>query len=161
MKTEHISFVFGFLKNRNSILWYEVNKILTLMKTDGTLDELYAKYLLHPGKDKFESVKFDSFPDAPTVKFAVTGDIPPIDYIAPDGQAAGFNVVILAEIGRRMKINIELMNINSASRNATLASGRSDGVFWYMTDQFDKSEGILFSEPYYTFDEFVHIRKKK
>ena len=107
------------------------------------------------------SVKFDSFPDAPTVKIAVTGDIPPIDYVAPDGKAAGFNAVILAEIGRRMEINIELININTAARNATLVSGRADGVFWYVTDPFDKPDGILFSEPYYTFDEFVHIRRKK
>ncbi|MBQ6774465.1 MAG: transporter substrate-binding domain-containing protein [Synergistaceae bacterium] len=100
-------------------------------------------------------------PEAPTIKIAVTGDIPPIDYVAPDGNAAGFNAVILAEIGRRLKINIELMNINTAARNATLASGRADGVFWYIAHESDKSEGILFSEPYYTFDEFVHIRKKQ
>ena len=53
------------------------------------------------------------------------------------------------------------MNINTAARNATLASGRADGVFWYIAHESDKSEGILFSEPYYTFDEFVHIRKKQ
>ena len=161
MKTEPVSFVFGFLKSRNSFLWYEINKILALMKNDGTLDELYAKHLSHPGKDNFEAVKFDSSPEAPTIKIAVTGDIPPIDYVAPDGKAAGFNAVILAEIGRRMKINIELMNINSGARNATLASGRADGVFWYIADEFYKPEEILFSRPYYTFDEFVHVRKKK
>ncbi|MBQ7733340.1 MAG: transporter substrate-binding domain-containing protein [Synergistaceae bacterium] len=160
MKTEPVSFVFGFLKNRSSFLWYEINKTLVLMSQDGTLEKLRAKYLSNPGKDEAESVKFDSFPDAPVIKIAVTGDIPPIDYVAPDGKAAGFNAVILAEIGRRMKINIELVYINTAARNATLASGRSDGVFWYIANQFDKSEGILFSEPYYTFDEFVHIRKK-
>ena len=70
---------------------------------------IQEKYLLNPGADELESVKFDSFPNAPTIKIAVTGDVPPIDYVAPDGKAAGFNVAILAEIGRKMKINIELM----------------------------------------------------
>ena len=160
MNSVPVSFVFGFLKNRNSLLWYDFNKTLALMQQDGTLAELQAKYLSDFGKDKPESVKFDSFSDAPTIKIAVTGDVPPIDYIAPDGRAAGFNAAILAEIGRKMKINVELMNINTAARNTTLASERADGVFWYITDPFDKSEGILFSEPYYTFDKFVHIRKK-
>ncbi|MBQ7733747.1 MAG: transporter substrate-binding domain-containing protein, partial [Synergistaceae bacterium] len=140
---------------------HEFNRILNLMQQDGTLDGFNARYLANPGKDEAESVKFDSFPDAPIIKIAVTGDMPPIDYVASDGKAAGFNAVILAEIGRRMEINIELININTAARNATLVSGRADGVFWYITDNFDKPEGILFSQPYYTFDEFVHIRKKK
>lgn len=161
MKTKPVSLVLGFLKERNYLLWHEFNNALAFMKQDGTLEELQAKYLSHPGKYEFESVKFDSFPDAPTIKIAVTGDIPPIDYVAPDGKAAGFNAVILAEIGRRMKINIELININSGAKNATLASGRADGVFWYIADEFYKPEEILFSRPYYTFDEFVHVRKKK
>ena len=66
VKTEPISFVFGFLKDRNSFLWYEINKTLALMQQDGTLRKLHAKYLSHPGKDEPESVNFDSFPDAPT-----------------------------------------------------------------------------------------------
>ncbi len=161
MRTEPIGFVFGFLKERNYLLWHDFNRILNLMQQDGTLDGFNARYLANPGKDEPESVKFDLFPDAPTIKIAVTGDMPPIDYVAQDGKAAGFNAVILAEIGRRMEINIELIDINAGARNTTLISGRADGVFWYITDTFDKPEGILFSQPYYTFDEFVHISKKK
>ena len=35
-----------------------------------------------------------------------------------------------AEIGKRLYANIELLNIDSGSRAAALASGRADTVFW-------------------------------
>ena len=58
-------------------------------------------------------------------------DLPPIDYVAADGKAAGFNTALLAEIAKRLKINIKTVYVNTASRTASLSSGRSDVVFWY------------------------------
>ena len=67
---------------------------------------------------------------------------------------------MLAEIGRRLKINIEIVSTETAAKVATLMSGRADGVFWFMTNNFDLPKGVIASDPYYTFDEFLHVRKK-
>ena len=160
MRTKPIHFVFGFLKDKNVILWQNFNYTLRNMRKDGTLEELLTKYLYNPGKIESEAVKLESFPNADTVKIAVTGDMPPIDYVAPNGNLAGFNAAILAEIGRRLKINIEIININSGARATALVSGRADGVFWFMNDIFDIPSTVLVSDPYYTFDEFLHIHRK-
>ena len=135
------------------------------MRRNGTLQELQEKYLSNPGKNEPEPVKFDLFPNAQKVIFAVTGDIPPIDYTAPDGTPAGFNAAILAEIGRLLKINIEIVNVQSGARTAALTSGRVDGVFWYDVSTnknfvFVDNEVVLTSEPYYTFDIYLQLRKK-
>lgn len=75
------------------------------------------------------TVPFDSF-DGETVTVAVTGCLPPMDYVAADGTPAGFNTAILAEIGRRLQVNIKLVQVDSAARALALSSGMVDVVFW-------------------------------
>ena len=92
----------------------------------------------------------------------VTGDLPPLDYIGADGIPAGFNTAVLAEIGRRLGVNIELVSMQAGSRTLALTSNTADAVFWYMetpgaTD--DLPEELLFSDPYFSWDIWLYIRK--
>ncbi len=156
---------FGFKKLDGMILQRNFNTAIRSMRKDGTLSELATKYCANPGKDSPEAVKFDTFPNAETVRVAVTGDFPPMDYVAADGTPAGFSTAVLAEIGRRLKINIKTVQTDTGARTAALMSGRVDAVFWYQflkgTDyQPDSPEGVIFSEAYYEWDMFLHIKKK-
>ncbi len=156
---------FGFKESDGVILQRNFNTALRSMKKDGTLDDLLHQYCANPGKDSPESVKFEEFPKADTVRVAVTGDLPPVDYVAADGTPAGFSTAVLAEIGRRLKVNIKLIQVDTAARTPALMSGRADAVFWYQfikgaQTQPDAPEGVIFSEPYYDWDTFLHIRKK-
>ena len=117
------------------------------------------------GRRREDGILFDSFPGAETVKIAVTGDFPPIDYVAIDGTSAGFNVALLAEIARRLKINVELVSINSGARGAALSSGRVDGVFWFWFEKSsnafrDVPKGVALTEPYYSWDTFMFVGKR-
>ena len=150
----------GFMKE-NAGLAEKFNAALREMTADWTLSELQGIYIYNKGKAK--PVKFSTFKGAQTVKVAVTGDFPPIDYVDAEGKAAGFNVALLAELGRRMKINIELVYIEAGARTSALASGRADVVFWFETSggstrRYDAPEGVLLSEPYYNWSKFLHVR---
>lgn len=59
------------------------------------------------------------------MKVGVTGDLPPMDYVAPDGRFAGFNTAVLAEIGKRMQRNIKLVQVDSIGRALALSEGVS------------------------------------
>ena len=142
----------------------DFNKALSDMKSDGTLNKLLDKYLYEPGQNPPESIKFEKF-DGKAIRVAVTGDLPPIDYVAPDGKPAGFNTAVLAELGRRLHRNIELIDTDAVARTALLMSERADVIFWYeiakdLDKQFDSPEGILLSEPYYDWNVFLYLRKK-
>ncbi len=145
--------------------WFEpFNAAIKAMNEDDTLLLLKAKYVDY-AKDNPDPITFEKFPDAETVKIAVTGDMPPIDYVAADGSAAGFNTAMLAEIGRRLKVNIELLSVNAGARAAALASGRADGVFWFWYDKATKAPrdvpaGVSLTEPYYSYNTFMYIGKK-
>ena len=156
-----MSLALGFLKE-NAALAEKFNAALREMTKDWSLAELHGIYIHHKGKVK--PVKFSTFKGAQTVKVAVTGDMPPIDYIDAGGKAAGFNAALLAELGRRMKVNITLVNIDAGARTSALASGRVDAVFWFETAngntwKYDAPEDVLLSEPYYSWSKFFHVRK--
>ncbi len=84
--------------------------------------------------------------------------------IAADGKPVGFNTAVLAELGRRMRVNIKLLNVEAGSRTSALMSGRANAVFWYekTSDVYGKKSdvpyGVLLSEPYYSWDTFLHLK---
>ena len=69
--------------------------------------------------------------------------------ILADGKAAGFNTAMLAEIGKKLHRNIELVNVDSAARATALTSKNVDVMFWAILPadddrpgDMDKPEGI-------------------
>ena len=110
----------------------QVNAAITAMQADGTLDKLIQKWItdLPVGKEP-SSEKIPAIQGAETIKMGISGDEPPLDYIAADGIPGGFNVAVLSEIGRRANLNIELVTVNSNARFAALQSGRIDSFLWY------------------------------
>ncbi len=156
------SYYLGFYQNKE--LRDRVNVALGEMKADGTLYHLREQYLTNPAQD-VEPAQFETFEGAPTLKVAVTGDLPPIDYIAEDGTPAGFNTALLSEIGKRLQVNFELVNIDSAARTISLTSGTVDVVFWYLYGQnyviTDMDNGIQLSDPYLDLDNWFYIEKKR
>ena len=157
---------FGFRKDDDPALRRKFNEALMSMQADGTLAILQAKYIDEPGIGEPASVEFGRYEnEKETVRVAVTGDMPPIDYVNTAGTPAGFNTAVLAEIAKLLKINIELVNIDSGARAAALASGRVDLVFWFEavtgeSVQVDIPESITLSEPYYYWNEFLFLSKK-
>ena len=126
---------FAFLMMEdNATLRDEFNDAIAAMKADGTLDRLVKEQiddLIDGGEIKtIEMTKFDG---AETVKVAVTGALPPMDYVAADGTPAGFNTAVLAEIANRIGKNIEIVVVDSLGRAAALSSGTVDAVFWTRT----------------------------
>ena len=167
---------FGF-KNGNTALKKDFDEAIKAMKKDGTLMSLENKYIANISTSEPERVKFQEFKGAQTIRAAVTGDLPPIDYIAADGRPAGYNTAILAEIGRRLKRNIRILSVEAGGRSAALASERADVVFWYRNTEGIKLpakakvsrkkvkdasfDGVILSEPYYSWDTDLVIGRSK
>lgn len=136
-----------------------------IIKVDKTLAALQMEYVVNPGVKKPKAVEFAKFEGAETIKVAVTCDLPPIDYVDAERTAAGFNTAILSEIGKRLKMNVELFDIDSGARASSLSSKRSDVVFWFQVRageeiQPDVPNSVILSESYYDWTKYLHIRKK-
>lgn len=161
------SFCFA-LRDDEKDLKKDIDKALEELKADGTLDKLTKEYITDLKKDSDPpAVNLESISGAETLKVAVTGDLPPLDLILADGKAAGFNTALLAELGKKLNKNIELVQVDSAARGSALTSQKVDVVFWAILpigddrpSDIDMPKGVEFSEPYFT-DEIVHLDKKK
>ena len=100
------------MKEENTALRNDFDAQISAMKEDGTLQKLIEKFEGDP------------------IRIAVTGSLPPMDYVAADGTFAGFNTAVLSEIGKRLKKNIELVQVDSVGRALALSEGTVDVVFW-------------------------------
>jgi len=139
---------FAFLMmESNAALRDEFNTAIAAMKADGTLDRLVKEQiddLVNGGEIK--PIALPKIDGAETVKVAVTGALPPMDYVAADGTPAGFNTAVLAEIGQRTGKNIELVVVDSLGRAAALASGAVDAVFWTRTSSLAQGSAASTAE---------------
>ena len=126
---------FSFLMlDSNTALRDEFNTAIQAMKEDGTLDTLVSEQIeAYKNGSEIKAVSLPQIAGAETVKVAVTGALPPMDYVAADGSPAGFNTAVLAEISQRIGKNIEIVVVDSIGRAAALSSGTVDVVFWTRT----------------------------
>ncbi|MBR4576312.1 MAG: transporter substrate-binding domain-containing protein [Clostridia bacterium] len=118
------------IKEENTELRDAFDAQITAMKEDGTLQKLIDEYIIK-ASDGGEpiAIAFEKFEGDP-IKIAVTGSLPPMDYVAADGTFAGFNTAVLSEIGKRLQKNIELVQVDSVGRALALSEGTVDVVFW-------------------------------
>ena len=125
------------MKEENQALCDVFNSVIADMKADGTLDQLIQSHIYAAiAGEEIEPIAMDSVEGRETLRIAVTGCLPPMDYVAPDGTFAGFNTAMLAEIGRRIDRNMEIVQVDSLGRAAALASGNVDAVFWASSNQY-------------------------
>lgn len=144
-----------------------LNNAIVEMKADGTLDSLIENELQAYIDSDPAPIDMPEFKGAQTIRVAVTGDLPPMDFVAVDGVPAGFNVALLAEIAKRAQVNFEITQVDSAARSTALGTGRVDAIFWIKgvasaTGDILWSEavpGALSTEIYFS-DSFARVSKK-
>lgn len=163
-----LSYSMGFNSDMEDVA-DKVQVALDEMKSDGTIDKLVADYI-----DAFVDggeptpVEMPAIDGAETIKVVVTGDLPPFDYVSADGKPSGFNTAILAELSKRIGLNIELVCTNSAGRAAALSSGKADAIFSMSegTDgdvkyTSDCHEGIISVGPIYETEHYMIVKAKE
>ncbi len=125
-------FAFMFMED-NAALRDEFDTAIASI-TDAEMDKLIQDNITAAiNGDEISPIQMPVIDGAETIKVAVTGSLPPMDYVAADGTPAGFNTALLAEISQRIGKNIELVVVDSVGRAAALASGIVDAVFWTRT----------------------------
>ena len=170
LKDHSLEFIDSFcfaLRDDETKLRDSLNRVIKEMQSDGTLDRLTKEYITDINAETDPpAVELPYFESAPTIKVAVTGDLPPLDFVSTNGKPEGFNTAVLAEIGTRMLKNIEIIQIDSGARAAALTSGQVDVVFWAIvpvseiipTDS-DKPNGVILTDPYFK-DKIIHMTFK-
>lgn len=125
------------LMEGNEQLRDDINRALVEMRNDGILKELVDEQIEGViAGGEMVPVALPVTDSDEVLKIAVTGALPPMDYVGADGSPAGFNTAVLAELGRRLDKNIEIVVVDSVGRAAALSSGAVDVVFWTRTNSY-------------------------
>ena len=133
------------LREEDSELCDRISAVIREMDADGSLAVLQKTYIDDiiasiTGAEP-DPVAPKTFDGAETLRVAVTGDRPPMDYFSPDDRPAGYNTALIAEIAARMKMNVEFVSIDTGARGIALATGRADVVFWIEEKDSENGEG--------------------
>ncbi|MEZ7890314.1 MAG: transporter substrate-binding domain-containing protein [Candidatus Wallbacteria bacterium] len=145
------------LRNSDTALRDSINAAIKQLKDNGTLAELEKKWInelpigQEPSMTKIEKVS----DTAETIFAGISGDMPPLDYVAADGKPAGYNIALLSEISKKIGKNIEVVSLDSQARFAALESKKIDVFFW-MVMVSDKSTQEKMKE---NIDEQAFIKK--
>jgi len=149
------------MKEEDTDIHQMFNDAIVELKEEGVIDELIETHINgHTDGSNPQPVDIPVIDGADTVKVAVTGDLPPLDFVAADGTPAGFNMALLAEIAKKANINIEVVQVDTGARAAALTSGRADVIFWVNSNSCsvhgeiekgsDTPEGTITTEPYFS-----------
>lgn len=130
------------------------------LEEDGTLDTLRNQYIVDViAGEEPKAVEPEHFENAGTISVALTGDRPPMDYFSAGGEAIGFNTALVAEMAKRIGMNVQFVSIDTGARAISLTSGLADVVFWSQVGNFngwekadtgDQPEDTILTRPYMT-----------
>ena len=157
------------LREDDAALKKEFDDAILKLNSDGKLADLVKTYISDVNlSESLPAVEMPKFDGAQTIKVAVTGDLPPLDFVSADGKAAGFNTAMLAAVSQQLGKNFELVQIDSGARAVALTSKQVDVIFWVAVPlddtlappNCDTPDGVILTEPYFT-DEIVHVQLKK
>lgn len=157
------------LKEEDVELRDRLSEAILEMKEDGTLEALKVRYIddVNAGIEP-EAVTPEQFENADKLRVALTGDRPPMDYFNTTGKAVGFNTALVAEVARRLGVNVEFVSVDAGARAVSLASGSVDVVFWSEIGDFnnwekanaeDLPENTIVTAPYLTGTLYYIVRE--
>ena len=145
----------------------DLDSAITVLQGNGTMKVLEDKWITNlPASNEPAFEATPKIGNAKTIYVGVSGDFAPLDYIAADGRPAGFNVALLAEIGKMLNVNFEVVSIESQAKFAALFSKKIDAVFFQMYgNQFkhlypDMKSKFLATIPYYKGQSGYFLVKK-
>ncbi len=157
------------MREEDKALKNEFDYAISEITADGTLAALVKKYIAEIHfRHAPPVIELPEFYNKSMVKIGVTGDMPALDFIRPDGKPSGFNTALLAEISKRIEKNFILVQIDGGARALALASGKVDVIFWAVTPEgteilppdFDKPPGAILTKPYFA-DKLVLLKLRK
>lgn len=177
---------FLFLEE-NEALRDSFNEAILALRDNGMIVALQRTFIYDQIRElKMPDITLPHFDNAKTYTVAVTGDLPPLDYVDEKGVPAGYNLALLKEISEYLNININVITIESGARLLALTSKKADIVFWtrceadekeilskYPEDRFqivfdsannvakrDMCEGTITSLPYFSENRVTVVKTK-
>lgn len=146
------------VRSEDTKLYQLLQEGIQTFQEDGTLDALVDTYITKVSVDASSDSPQEAGEEAYVV--GVTGDLPPMDYVAADGTPAGFNAAFMNALAEAANVSFTFVQVEADARLSALSSGKIDVIFWYGNVQGYESEreDLLLTDDYYT-DNVFYVTK--
>lgn len=154
------------LRSEDTQLRDDLDKAIVTLKDNGTLKRLETEWVTNlPASGEPASKEIAKIEGAKTVYVGVCGDYVPLDYVAANGRPAGFNVALLAEIGKLLNVNFEFVSLETPARFAALSAKKIDLIFCNLEGnsvalQALKNNNWIATKPYFSSEGGYFLVKK-
>ena len=142
---------YGFVLQKGSALTEPFSQIIREFEADGTLADLKAKWCSGNEETMIIDWSAYSLEDRAngTLRYAYDSAAMPMDYIAADGNAAGFEVELLLMIADRLDMGVEFTRSNVSSLINYVQTGKVDVASSCFSITPERLEQVDFPEAHY------------
>jgi polar amino acid transport system substrate-binding protein len=167
VKTKVENGIIMVLRGDEQPLKEDINGAIKTLRENGTLKTLADEWITNlPVNSEPSQKEMFRAEGARTVYVGVTGNYAPLDYMGADGKPAGYNIAMLNELGKLLKVNFETVSLEAQARFTALRSKKIDIVFCQVYSSqvatlFNKpGSQLIMTEPYYTDPGLVFLVRK-
>ncbi len=133
-----------------------VNEFIKELKDDGTLDDMYRRWIVN-ADDTMPEIKAPENPDK-VIRVATAGLVAPMTYYGDNAELTGLDIELLYRYALFANAEIELSVMGFDPIVFALETGSVDLAFSNLNATDERREKVTFSDPYMTCDTVALIR---
>ena len=146
------------LKKGNDELLATLNRIITELKSDGTLESMKKRWF----KEEFTPYEEPDIPlpkEGKVLKIGVTATREPFSFIDKDGRVTGHDGELARIISAKLQRPVEFIDMKFMALIPALQSGKIDLIVTGMTATDERRKAIDFTQPYFANAQVMLVRK--
>lgn len=145
------------VKKGNKALLDSINATIARIKTDGNYDTLVKSFIM-PSESGVVIPKIDGIESDKVLKMGTNASFPPFEY-SEGADVVGFDVSLSTLIANDYGAKLQIVDMNFDGLIAALQSDAIDFIASGMTATDERRKNVDFSEPYYTSNQVIIVRK--
>lgn len=137
----------------------EINAFIKQAKEDGTLDDMYNRWVVKADTNMPEIPEAES--PKRTIKVGTSGLVEPMNYYDENQELTGFDLELIYRLAYYLDAEVKVEAMSFDALVASLESGKLDIVISDLNVTEERKEVILMSDPYMVSEIAVMVQKSR
>lgn len=146
------------LKKGNDDFLTTLNRIITELKSDGTLESMKKRWF-KPDLTPYEEIDITLPEIGEPLKIGVSATREPFSFVDKNGRVTGHDGELARIIGARLQRPVEFLNMKFMALIPALQSGKVDLIVTGMTATEERRKFVDFTHPYYDNAQVMLVKK--
>ena len=146
------------LKKGNNELLATLNRIISELKSDGTLESMKTRWF-KPDLSPYEEMNITLPKEGKPLKIGVSATREPFSFVDKNGRVTGHDGELARIIGAKLQRPVEFSNMKFMALIPALQSGKVDLIVSGMTATAERKKFVDFTQPYYANAQVMLVRK--